>query len=151
MTHTLVRERHHASDADEWDVVGEVVDPTFDVNEDDLSSEPDWIEVTEDPGVDETQEQVATILDLLLDAWEGATAHQSSIRRATEHPFYKLILRADEQAIPHLLDRLARDPNPLWIWALGDLSGEDPAAGSTTVDEAADAWLRWGAERTLSR
>jgi hypothetical protein len=152
MTQTLVRERELATGADDWDVVGEVFEPTADTAEAD-ASEGGWVAVADDQDyeLEDAQEQVATVLDVLLDAWEAATAHQSSIRRATEHSFYRMILRAGDRAVPYLLDRLEREANPLWIWALGDISGEDPAAGTTSVDDAADAWLRWGAEQPSNR
>lgn len=152
MTQTLVRERELATESDEWDVVGEVFEPAVDAAEAD-ANDGDWVAVaaTPDDELEDAQEQVATVLDVLLDAWDTATAHQSSIRRATEHPFYRMILRAGDRAVPYLLDRLKREANPLWIWALGDISGEDPAAGTTSVDDAADAWLRWGAEQPSSR
>ena len=89
---------------------------------------------------------ITAVLDFLLDEWELHAEHQSSIRRATKHPAYRLLLRAPSSAIPKVLDRLAMDRSPLWVWALGDLAEVDAAAGAETMDEAADRWLAWGAE-----
>jgi hypothetical protein len=150
MTHTLVRERETASAAWSWEVVDEVPDEEFTAGTDDETSE--WVPVSEedDLGAQEfdARDHVVAVLDVLLDEWDAASAHESSIRRATRHPIYRLVLQAGEAAVPQLLARLERDANPLWIWALGDVTGEDPAAGTMSVDDAAREWLRWGAAQS---
>lgn len=99
--------------------------------------------------VDQVAPMLERVVDELLNIWMGVSAHQSSIRRTSQHPSFELLRKTSKLAIERIVPRLRRDPNPLWIWALGELSGEDPAKGVDTPREAARAWVEWADERGL--
>lgn len=86
-------------------------------------------------------------LGTVLDDWFAAGAHQASMRQAAKHSSFALLRKANPLAVEMLVERLRRDPNPLWVWALGELTGEDPAAGAETVADATRAWTEWADER----
>jgi hypothetical protein len=64
------------------------------------------------------------------------------------HPAYQRIIGLGAPGLPLILRRLADEPGQ-WFWALTAITGEDPAAGQSTVDDAAAAWLSWGHARGL--
>lgn len=88
-------------------------------------------------------------IDNIIDAWFDASAHQATMRRAAKHPNFRLLRNTGNLAIEQVVERLRRDPNALWVWALGELTGDDPARGTETVSEAAQAWIAWADVRGL--
>ena len=75
--------------------------------------------------------------------WKGDTKYSSSIRAVTMHPAYQHIIGMGPEAIPLILRELSREPDH-WFWALYAITGQDPARNTTTIEEAATAWLNWG-------
>lgn len=152
---------------DDWDFVDEPIDnedtaePSRwrDVSDDPQSENPDdfWVYLDESGVVGLDNAAHAWLPDPglataeLLDSWHCRFAHTSSIRRASRAPEYKLILLIGADAVPMVLDRLRVEPDPLWIWLLGDLAEVDPAEGTTTISDAAEKWLRWGERRHTGR
>jgi hypothetical protein len=154
MTETLVREREWQLEDSGWEVVGDT-ERSLDAEPSAPSAAQDWVSVSDEASTSsglalnpQQRAIVVSVLDVLLDDWKQLAAHQSSIFRATKHPIYRLILQAKDDAVPELLKRLEQEASPLWIWALGDVTGQDPAVGTTTVDDAAQAWLSWGRTQT---
>lgn len=98
-------------------------------------------------GADSARESalVSPLFEVLLDRWLGRANHSSNIRRSTKSPEYKLLLLGGDRHVALVLHRLREEANPLLIWLLGDLTGEDPARGVHTIEEAAELWLSWGA------
>ena len=47
------------------------------------------------------------------------------------------------------LQRVNVRSRPLWLLFLQSVTGERPAMGSDTVDDAANAWREWGRRRGL--
>lgn len=84
----------------------------------------------------------------LADQWETETALESIVARKAMHPAYQRIIGMGGSVVPLILRRLRREPRQ-WFWALTAITGDDPAAGQTTVEGACAAWLRWGRERGL--
>lgn len=107
----------------------------------------DYLRVGDQP--EEMEPAVHQLVDDLVDSWFQAGAHQASVRRAAKHPSFGLLRRLGTVAIERIVHRLRRDPNPMWIWALGELTGQDPASGAETVPAATQAWLAWADERGL--
>lgn len=89
------------------------------------------------------------LVDGVLDIWRDASDHQSSMRQAAKHPAFALLAKAPSIAIELIVSRLRESPNPLWVWALGELTGEDPASGTDSLGEAASAWVAWADRRGL--
>ena len=80
--------------------------------------------------------------------WRRAVQFTSSVRKKIFHPAYQRIIGLGPNAVPLLLKELRDDPNH-WFWALASITGEDPAVGTETFNEARDAWLEWGKRKGL--
>lgn len=81
----------------------------------------------------------------LADELEDAAAGLSSTRRAARYPAFVEILALGDSVIPEVIERLKTSGNrPLWLRVLGTLTPFPPGAGESTIDDAADAWIRWG-------
>lgn len=100
--------------------------------------------------VDDAESVAREIVGRLLDDWLAASAHQGSMRRAARHPDFQLLEKLGPLAVEMILERLEHESHPLWIWALGELTGTDPAFGTTTVADAAKAWLEWARARNVA-
>jgi hypothetical protein len=93
---------------------------------------------------DAHDEWVRAEFEDLADELAEAAIGMSSTRRLLKHPAYTGILALGDEAIPLLLDRLRTGENrPAWLTVLGSLTTLPPAAGASTIDAAANAWLRW--------
>ena len=81
----------------------------------------------------------------LADEWLEAVAPLSSIRGKLNHPLYGEIVAMGKPAIPFLLEHLKNKPSHL-VWALADITGEDPTDRSSTKNilDVIEAWLAWG-------
>lgn len=87
--------------------------------------------------------------DELASAWERDTSMVSFLPQKAMHWAYQRIIGKGQPVVPIILERL-RDRGPHhWFWALAMITGDDPARGTTTLREAADAWLAWGRDRGL--
>lgn len=84
----------------------------------------------------------------LADQWRSETRVESDITRIVLNGAYQRIIGLGRPAIPFILRRLEQR-HDYWFWALAAIVGEDVAEGESTVDAAADRWLRWGRERRL--
>jgi len=81
----------------------------------------------------------------LADELEDAAVALSSTRRALRYPAFIEILELGDSVIPEVIERLRVSENrPLWLRVLGTLTPFPPGAGESTIDAAADAWIRWG-------
>lgn len=79
---------------------------------------------------------------------EMDAAGVSAPRRLARHPAYAEILSMGDDAIPFLLRKLqGKSGRPLWLSLLGNITAERPGLGNETIDDAADAWIRWGRRR----
>jgi hypothetical protein len=94
------------------------------------------------------EDEKATLRDsfnVLADELEEAAAGLSSTRRALRYPAFVEILALGDSVVPEVIERLRISENrPLWLRVLGTLTPFPPGAGASTIDEAADAWIRWG-------
>lgn len=84
----------------------------------------------------------------LVQRWRLETRHWSSMKRSVFHPAYQRIIGMGPAVLPLLLKEL-RDRPDHWFWALTSIAGEDPAAGTNTLDEAVAAWMEWGKRNGL--
>ncbi|MBK5219293.1 MAG: hypothetical protein JJE35_05860 [Thermoleophilia bacterium] len=81
----------------------------------------------------------------LADELEQQAAGLSATRRAFRYPAFIEILALGDAVIPEVIERLKTSENrPLWLRVLGSLTPFPPGAGESTIDDAADAWIRWG-------
>lgn len=79
--------------------------------------------------------------------WVAETGHLSSYTAIIRHPAFREIVNLGEAVIPLLLNDLVRRPG-LWVWALHDITGDDPVAATDAgkIGKMSEAWLRWGRE-----
>jgi hypothetical protein len=76
---------------------------------------------------------------------EEAAAGLSATRRAARLPAFNEILALGAEVVPDVIARLKVSSNrPLWLRVLGTLTPFPPGAGADTIDDAAEAWIRWG-------
>jgi hypothetical protein len=90
--------------------------------------------------------EVQVLFDELAAEWRARTAHLSSVERIILDPAYQRIIGLGPAVIPLLLRELERRPGH-WFWALSAITGEDPAVGTNSFQEAVHAWLQWGRGR----
>lgn len=102
-------------------------------------------------GLRRESNELRAVLAAALDIWFTSSAHQSSMRQAARHPVFGLLAAAPSTATELIVARLRADSNPLWVWALGELTGDDPAVGSDSICEASRAWIEWADTRGLAR
>ncbi|HZS46514.1 MAG TPA: hypothetical protein VFC63_15670 [Blastocatellia bacterium] len=77
----------------------------------------------------------------LVEEWQRATEHTSSIMKAIMHPAYLQIIGMGEQAVPLLLREL-HDNSGHWFIALHSIKpDDDPTEPGDNFDVAASKWL----------
>jgi hypothetical protein len=80
--------------------------------------------------------------------WRAETGHLSSSTKIVAHSAFREIIRLGPAVIPFMLRDLKQQPR-LWVWALPEITGEDPvpAADRGDITKMTNAWLRWAEER----
>src|SRR3954454_14633395 len=86
--------------------------------------------------------------DELADVWRQETAGAPFLITRVTHWAYQRIIGMGPKALPLILRELQRETNH-WLWALNAITGEDPADGAETFEDAAGRWLQWGRIRGL--
>ena len=81
----------------------------------------------------------------LAKRWKRETALDGHLSKIVMNEAYVRIMTMGPQVIRFILRDLAEKPAH-WFWALHNLvpEGQDPAEGLTTIEDARQAWLRWG-------
>src|SRR5581483_7567782 len=76
--------------------------------------------------------------------WRAETGHLSSSSKIIGHPAFREIIRMGTAVVPFMLRDLEQQPR-LWVWAMPEITGEDPVPVSDRGDivKMTDAWLRW--------
>jgi hypothetical protein len=90
------------------------------------------------------------VIEHIADGLERDTAHLSVIRRAVRHRAFGQLADLGPAAVSVALDRLRGRDRPLWLYFLQRATGERPAEGAVSVDQAAELWRRWGKDRGLA-
>ncbi len=98
----------------------------------------DWIEGTCRAAVGRLHE-----FTKLAREWQQDTMFMSSITQMVIHPSYQRIIGMGQPAVPLILKELQQNPS-YWFWALGAITGQNPAEKAGTFDEVVEAWLKWG-------
>jgi hypothetical protein len=89
----------------------------------------------DDPGIQERFHQ-------LLDSWRNSIVFVSSATQIVIDASYQQIIGMGPAVLPLIFQELSKSPDP-WGWALKAITGEDPAAGTETLEAAAHQWLDW--------
>ena len=92
------------------------------------------------------QRERAAKFEQLRTQWEDETAYSGSVMHRVTHGAYQQIIGMGSPVLGDIL-RSLRDSPDHWFWALSAISGEDPAEGAQTFEEARQRWLGWGRER----
>lgn len=83
----------------------------------------------------------------LASQWRQETAMEALPSRKAMNFSYQSIIGMGPDALPFILASLADEVDD-WFWALTAITRRNVAAGTTTMKDAAAAWLEWGkAER----
>jgi hypothetical protein len=80
------------------------------------------------------------------DKWWSETRLLSSIQSKVFNPNYQRIIGLGRAALPFIFSDL-KQRGGQWYWALECITGENPAAHATTLDEAKRSWLDYAAEK----
>jgi hypothetical protein len=77
--------------------------------------------------------------------WTAETGYLSSYTAIVEHPAFREIIGLGQSVVPLMLRDLAERPR-LWVWALPDITGENPVPpqDAGNIAKMSEAWLRWG-------
>jgi hypothetical protein len=80
--------------------------------------------------------------------WYAETCAYSDPAKIMGHPAWKEIIRMGEVVVPLMLRDIEEKPR-LWVWALQDITGENPVPDEDAgyIPEMGEAWLRWGKEK----
>jgi ActR/RegA family two-component response regulator len=88
----------------------------------------------------------------LATAWRAETQFSSSISEIFLNKNYQAIIGQGIAIVPFILEDLKRGPDH-WYWALGAITGANPAESAPPGDIAAisEAWLKWGKLKGIIR
>lgn len=91
------------------------------------------------------QESINERFSRLAKEWKEATIFTSSVTRIATDPAYQQIIGMGADAVPLILEELARETDH-WFWALHAITGVDPTAAEDAgnVESMAASWLNWG-------
>jgi len=80
--------------------------------------------------------------------WEADTCAYSDPAKIMGHPAWQEIIRMGEAVVPLMLRDIEEQPR-LWVWALHDITGENPVPDEDAgyIRKMGEAWLRWGKEK----
>ncbi len=86
----------------------------------------------------------------LEEKWKADTQYLSDPARIIGHPAFQAIIALGDAVVPLLLRDLESQPS-LWVWALPDITGENPIAASDqgNIRKMGEAWLQWGREKAI--
>ena len=76
--------------------------------------------------------------------WRAETGHLSSSNKIIGHPAFREIIRMGMAVVPFMLRDLKQQPR-LWVWALREITGDDPVpvADRGDIAKMTAAWLCW--------
>ncbi len=79
--------------------------------------------------------------------WRAETGHLSSSSKIIGHPAFREMIRMGTAVVPFMVRDLEQQPR-LWVWALPEITGEDPVpvADRGDIAKMTAAWLGWAKE-----
>ena len=95
-------------------------------------------------------ESVEQKLRRLEAQWKADTRFLSDANRIIDHPAFRQIIALGKDVVPLLLRDLEAQAS-LWVWALPEITGENPmpASDAGNIRKMSDAWLKWGRAQGL--
>ena len=86
----------------------------------------------------------------LASSWKTGSHRAFDVAQMIEHPDYQRIIELGEQAVPLILEELARETDH-WFPALRQLTRTSPVPADSRGNPAQmrEAWLRWGRDHGL--
>lgn len=134
--------------ADEWVAGRQLNSRSFDVGS------AGWVKTPSfraPPPLARSDREINDLFSNLRQQWLDATMFSSSVREIIIHPAYQRIIGLGPRVLPLIFDQLQRGRSGHWFWALAAITGEDPAAGITSMTEASQRWLNWANEHNYLR
>lgn len=82
--------------------------------------------------------------------WKADTQFLSDAGRIIGHPAFQEIINLGDEVVPLLLRDLESSPS-LWVWALPEITGNNPVAASDqgNIRKMTEAWLTWGRQKGI--
>lgn len=95
-------------------------------------------------------ESVEQKLRRLEAEWKAETGFLSDADRIINHPAFQQIIALGKDVVPLLLRDLEAQPS-LWVWALPQITGENPVPPSDAgnIRKMTEIWLNWGRAKGL--
>ena len=86
----------------------------------------------------------------LASQWKGDTQFLSDAERIIGHPAFQAIIALGNEVVPLLLREQEAAPG-LWVWALPEITGENPVPASDrgNIRKMTEAWLKWGHQKGI--
>lgn len=84
--------------------------------------------------------------------WQRDTQFLSDTGKIIRHPAFQEIVSLGDAVVPLML--ADRNASPaLWVWALPDITGEDPVPADDrgNIRKMGEAWVRWGRAKGIIR
>jgi hypothetical protein len=96
----------------------------------------------------ETLEQRFRRLDSV---WRKETAYLSSSTKIKSHAAFREVIGLGGAVVPLLLRELQGNPG-LWVWALPEITKENPVQPEDqgNIARMTEAWLRWAQDKGLT-
>ena len=94
------------------------------------------------------EDRLRAEFEALATGWRRETRFSSSLDEKVLHPAYQSIIAMGASAVPLVLAELDLRRGH-WFWALHFMTGTDPVREGSNVEEARQAWLKWGREKGL--
>jgi hypothetical protein len=82
--------------------------------------------------------------------WKADTEFLSDAGKILAHPAFQSIIAMGSDVVSFMIRDLERQPS-LWVWALPDITGQDPvpASDAGNIRKMTAAWLQWAREKGL--
>ena len=82
--------------------------------------------------------------------WKADTAFLSDANRIIGHPAFREIISLGDEVVPLLLRDLESSPG-LWVWALPEITGENPVPipDRGNIRKMSEARVNWGRQKGI--
>ena len=95
-------------------------------------------------------EKLRAEFNTLVTQWRNETKFLSSSDDKILHSAYQSIIAMGAAAVPLVLEEL-ESRRGRWFWALHFMAKTDPVPEGANVDQAREAWLKWGRDNGYLR
>ena len=93
----------------------------------------------------EASQGLRSAFDSLFEQWSKDTSVTSSATKMVSHWAYQKAVDMGTPVIGFILEKV-EEGRFHWCWALGEITGQDPAKQAESLEAAAKVWTKWGKE-----